>query len=173
MEEREKEGDFDDLIMPEFVFSLTASDEFLRNRVMHLREAVVSGTHNTEEGLQRRLIEYRSINSDDETVLNYFDELEIHPEHIDITQDHTPDMRQTVDHIIKLMGKERNYGPTAAELADIERLMMEKEMEETKRKQDELERREAQEARERAKNLEEWRSKLDEVQKQEQEMLET
>ena len=66
----------------EFVISLNASDEFLRNRVMHLPEASVTGTHNTEEGFQRRLMEYRSLNTDDETVLNYFDELEIHPEHI-------------------------------------------------------------------------------------------
>ena len=66
----------------EFVVSLNASDEFLRNRVMNLPETSVSGTHNTEEGLQRRLVEYRNLNTDDETVLNYFDELEIHPEHI-------------------------------------------------------------------------------------------
>lgn len=66
----------------EFVISLNASDEFLRNRVMNLSEKQVSGTHNTEEGLQRRLVEYRAINTDDETVCNYFDELEIHPEHI-------------------------------------------------------------------------------------------
>lgn len=66
----------------EFVISLVASDEYLRNRVMNLPEAVVTGTHNTEEGLQRRLSEYRTLNTDDETVLNYFDELEIHPEHI-------------------------------------------------------------------------------------------
>ena len=66
----------------EFVVSLNASDEFLRNRVMNLPEASVSGTHNTEEGLQRRLVEYRNLNTDDETVLNNFDELEIHPEHI-------------------------------------------------------------------------------------------
>ena len=71
-------------------------------------------------------MEFRSTNSDDETVLNYFDELEIHPEHLDVTQDHTPNMRQTVDQIIKLVGKERNYGPTEAELADLERLVMEK-----------------------------------------------
>lgn len=66
----------------EFVISLSASDEFLRIRVMNLSEKSVSGTHNTEEGLQRRLVEYRAVNTDDETVCNYFDELEIHPEHI-------------------------------------------------------------------------------------------
>lgn len=33
-------------------------------------------------GLLRRLAEFRAVNTEDETVLNYFDELEIHPDHI-------------------------------------------------------------------------------------------
>jgi adenylate kinase len=68
--------------MPELIVNLEASDEFLRERVMELPESVVVGTHNTEEGLQRRLTEYRTINTDDDTVFNYFDELEFHPEKI-------------------------------------------------------------------------------------------
>ena len=36
----------------------------------------------TSAGLMRRLAEFRAINTEDETVLNYFDELEIHPDHI-------------------------------------------------------------------------------------------
>ena len=44
----------------------------------------IQGTHNTEDGFLRRLQEFRAINQEDETVLNYFDELEIHPEHIGI-----------------------------------------------------------------------------------------
>ena len=32
--------------------------------------------------MTRRLAEFRSINEEDTTVLNYFDEKEIHPEHI-------------------------------------------------------------------------------------------
>lgn len=30
----------------------------------------------------RRLVEFRAVNTEDETVMNYFDELEIHPDHI-------------------------------------------------------------------------------------------
>ena len=33
-------------------------------------------------GMGRRLGEFRSLNEEDTTVLNYFDEKEIHPEHI-------------------------------------------------------------------------------------------
>jgi len=173
MDDRDQTGEFDDLIMPEFMISLDASDEYLRNRVMNLPEKFVTGTHNTEEGLQRRLVEYRSVNTDDETVLNFFDELEIHPEHIDIANDHTPNMRSTVDRIIQLMGKPRNYGPTSEEIAEMERMGIAKEMDEKKRKQDEIEKEEAEEARDRAKKLEEWRARLNEVKQQEEEMLET
>jgi len=42
----------------------------------------VAGTHNDEEGLQRRLNLYRELNHEDESVINYFDELEIFPEKI-------------------------------------------------------------------------------------------
>ena len=68
--------------MPEWVISLDANDDFLKQRVMNLPESVVAGTHNTEEGLVRRLVEFRAVNDEDSTVLNYFDELEIHPAHI-------------------------------------------------------------------------------------------
>jgi len=70
------------LLMPELIVSLDADDEFLRQRVMNLPESVIVGTHNTEDGLMRRLADYRAINTEDDTILNYFDELELHPQHI-------------------------------------------------------------------------------------------
>ena len=36
--------------LPQFLFSLDATDEFLKERVMNLPHLVVEGTHNTEEG---------------------------------------------------------------------------------------------------------------------------
>ncbi len=68
--------------------SLDAPDDFLKTRVMNLPESLVAGTHNTEEGLLRRLADFRTVNTEDETVLNYFDELEIHPEHIGMQNSH-------------------------------------------------------------------------------------
>lgn len=78
-EEEEEDGKtpYDKAIMPEIVLQLQASDDFLRVRVMNLPESVVASTHNTEEGLLRRLAEYAKISTDDETVTNYFDQLEI------------------------------------------------------------------------------------------------
>ena len=83
-EEEAEEGkaNFDRTMMPDTVVSLEAGDEFLQERVMNLPESVVAGTHNTEDGLRRRLAEYRNNNTEDESVANYFDELEIHPEKI-------------------------------------------------------------------------------------------
>ena len=83
-EEEAEEGkaNFDRTMMPNNVVCLEATDEFLQERVMNLPESVVAGTHNTEEGLRRRLTDYRANNTEDESVANYFDELEIHPEKI-------------------------------------------------------------------------------------------
>jgi len=83
-EEDEEAGElaYDRLIMPKLVVSLDASDDFLRERVINLPEIVVVGTHNTDEAFSRRLTDYRAINTDEDTVLNYFDELEFHPERI-------------------------------------------------------------------------------------------
>ena len=80
--EEENKGGYDKSLMPEVVICLEATDEFLKMRIMNLPENVVAGTHNTEEGLVRRLTEYRALNTEDDTVLNYFDEFEIHPEKI-------------------------------------------------------------------------------------------
>jgi len=84
LEEDEEAGElaYDRLIMPKLIVALEASDDFLRERVINLPEIVVVGTHNTDEAFTRRLTDYRTINTDEDTVLNYFDELEFHPERI-------------------------------------------------------------------------------------------
>jgi len=38
------------ICLTEVVTSLTATDDFLKQRVINLPESVVSGTHNNEEG---------------------------------------------------------------------------------------------------------------------------
>ncbi|XP_046849860.1 adenylate kinase 7-like [Xenia sp. Carnegie-2017] len=172
-EDNEAVVKYNKLIMPEIVVSLDASDEFLKARIMNLPESVVAGTHNTEEGLLRRLAEFRAVNTEDETVLNYFDELEIHPDHIDITQDSSPLMSNVVQQIEKLIGDPRNYGPTPEELIEIKRMEVEKQLEKERKEKEERNRREREEANERAKKEEEWKMRLNEVKKEEQEVLET
>lgn len=49
---------------------------------MNLPENIVAGTHYSHDRFLQTLRNYRDINTEDETVFNYFDELEIHPIHI-------------------------------------------------------------------------------------------
>lgn len=69
------------LYSPEFVFSLNATDVFLKNRVLNLPENLVEGTSYSPEQFLQRLARFRERNVEDETLLNYFEDLEIHPEH--------------------------------------------------------------------------------------------
>ncbi|KAK7104086.1 adenylate kinase 7-like [Littorina saxatilis] len=172
-EEAEEEGkaSYDTAIMPEFVISLEASDEFLKNRVMNLPESVVAGTHNTEKELMRRLQEYRGNNTEDETVLNYFDELEFHPHRIDVTKDGSHMMKNTVERIKKTMGAARNYGPTPEELEEMRRQEEEDRQKKESEDKAERERKEAEESQERKNRQEEWASRLNEVKKEEYQLL--
>lgn len=48
----------------------------------------------------RRLAEYRNLNTEDETVLNYFDELEFHPEHVGMYKVPRPLTNTNVDRVL-------------------------------------------------------------------------
>lgn len=171
-EESAKVGTYNKLTMPEFVVCLEGNDDFLKQRIMNLPESQVVGTHNTEEGLIRRLDTFRQQNTEDDTILNYFDELEFHPEKIDVSKDTSPMMKDTVEKIKKMIGKPRNYGPTPEELEE-----MKKQEEEARQKKEaeekaEKERKEAEEQAERKKRQEEWTQRLNEVKREEFELLE-
>ncbi|XP_043583830.1 adenylate kinase 7-like [Bombus pyrosoma] len=105
-------------IMPELVVSLEASDEFLKERIIQRPEKEIQGTHYTEEHMMRRLKEYRKRNTDDNTPLNFFDEIEIHPLIIDVEDDVCPDMFPTIYQCLQRVGPPRNYGLTAEETRD-------------------------------------------------------
>jgi adenylate kinase len=48
-----KEGSpipYDDVIIPEFILSLEASDDFIKDRIMNLPESAIADTKNAEEG---------------------------------------------------------------------------------------------------------------------------
>ncbi|PVD26309.1 hypothetical protein C0Q70_13980 [Pomacea canaliculata] len=171
--EDEEEGDedktpFDNTIMPQFIICLEAPDDFLKQRIMNLPEAVVSGTHNTEKELMRRLSDYRSVNTEEETVLNYFDELEFTAEKIDVTKDNSAMMKDTVEKIKKIIGKPRNY----EELEELRRQEEDERITKEKTEKEEKERQEAEEAAERKHRQEEWSQRLNEVKREEYELLE-
>ncbi|NXA09578.1 KAD7 kinase, partial [Sapayoa aenigma] len=160
------------IITPEFVFSLTASDEFLINRIINLPESVVAGTHYTQDRFLQSLKLFRDLNTDDTTVLNYFDELEIHPQFIDAAIYEDPENRFIVQKIIGEIGEPRNYGLTDEEKEILERKAAEERLVKEAQEKAEQERKEAEERAERMARLEEWNKQQEEVKRQEQELLE-
>ncbi|XP_015720742.1 adenylate kinase 7 isoform X5 [Coturnix japonica] len=176
LEEEEETTDkipkYDKIIAPEFVVSLIASDEFLKNRIINLPESVVAGTHFTQDRFLQSLNNFREINTEDETVLNYFDELEIHPHFIDVTKYEDPENRLILQDLIKEIGEPRNYGLTDEEKEILERKAAEESLAREAKEEAERELREIEERAERAANWKQWSKHLEEVKKQEQELLE-
>ncbi|XP_004376791.1 adenylate kinase 7 isoform X1 [Trichechus manatus latirostris] len=163
---------FDKLIIPEFVCALDASDEFLKERVMNLPESLVAGTHYTQDRFLRALSNYRDINTDEETVFNYFDELEIHPIHIDVGKLEDAQNRLAIKQLIKEIGEPRNYGLTDEEKAEEERRAAEGRLAREAAEEAEREHNEAVEMAEKIARWEEWNKRLEEVKREERELLE-
>lgn len=84
---------------------------------MKLPESAVSGTKNSEETLIKRLDEFRKINTDEITVLNYFDEMEITPVVINAEISESQ-IDGAIEKMMQIIGMPRNYGPTPEMLAE-------------------------------------------------------
>ena len=97
------------------VIDLTATEDFLKHRMMSLPEEVVQGTHNTEEGFLRRLLQFGQLRAEEDTVLHYFDEQEIDPIIIDVTQNNDEENGPILALVKKTIGAPRNYGLTPEE----------------------------------------------------------
>jgi adenylate kinase len=103
------------------------SDEMIKDRNMNLPESVVSGTKYAEEQLVKRLEEFRAVNHDENTVLNYYDENDAHPIELDVASlyDIMTGLEGAVDQMLAIavekIGPPRNYGPTYEQLADLKR----------------------------------------------------
>ncbi|XP_022361120.1 adenylate kinase 7 isoform X4 [Enhydra lutris kenyoni] len=156
----------------EFVCVLDASDEFLKERVMNLPESIVAGTHYSQDRFLRALSNYRDLNTEDETVINYFDEIEIHPIHIDVGKLEDPQNRLAIKQLIKEIGEPRNYGLTDEEKAEEERRAAEERLAKEAMEEAEREHREAVELAEKIARWEEWNKRLEEVKREERELLE-
>ncbi|XP_067590751.1 adenylate kinase 7 isoform X2 [Pseudorca crassidens] len=156
----------------QFVCSLDASDEFLKERVMNLPESIVAGTHYSQGQFLRALSSYRDRNTEDETVLNYFDELEIYPIHIDVGKLEDAQNRLAIKQLIKEIGEPRNYGLTDEEKAEEERRAAEERLAKEAMEEAERQHKEAAETAEKIARWEEWSKRLEEVKREEKELLE-
>ncbi|XP_069321381.1 adenylate kinase 7 isoform X3 [Eulemur rufifrons] len=171
-EARGKVSPYDKLIIPEFVCALDASDEFLKERVINLPETVVAGTHYSQDRFLRALSNYRDLNTEDETVFNYFDEIEIHPIHIDVGKLEDAQNRLAIKQLIKEIGEPRNYGLTDEEKAEEERKAAEENLAREAAEEAQREHNEAVEMAEKLARWEEWNKRLEEVKREERELLE-
>nr|CAD7409082.1 unnamed protein product [Timema poppensis] len=106
-------------IIAEFVLSLEASDELLCERVMDMTEQEIQASSYSEEKMISKLAEFRykitaqginkRNNTDETTILNYFDELEIHPMTFSPSDDKSHLLEDTTQTIIDQIGRPRNY----------------------------------------------------------------
>jgi len=187
-EDAEDQDAPDPLTIPEFVFSLDASDEFLCSRTMQLPEAFVAGTEWTEEGMKTRLADFRKQNDEENegNVLNYFDFLEIHPYHVDVEgldgffeiPSSVPfdfsvlDDGQVMKKIVGIVGAPHNYGPTDEEKRAIERAAKKAAEEEAARVAKETAAKDEAEAELHAERQSKWEEKLSLVKQEESQALE-
>lgn len=145
---------------------------------MNLPEKLVQDTHNTEDGLTRRLSEYRELNNEDNSVINVFEEdfeldvIKIGPE---LVEEDKSFLHKSLVETIKsnYMKEARNYGLSAAEKAELKRKEVEQRLVKERQAREERERLEAEETNERIKKQIEWNEKLEQIKKEEVEYLET
>ncbi|XP_065822555.1 adenylate kinase 7 [Labrus bergylta] len=177
-DEEESEGDtsmtsgHNRRITPEFVLVLDASDSFLRDRVMNLPERVVQEQNYEQDHFLQKLIRYREANMEEETVVNFFDELDVSLLYLEVTSSREPNCLQLIQKIFDTLGPPRNYGRSIEEVKKEERRKVEERMRREEQERAKEERNEEEEARHRAARWDEWTKHLEEVRQQEEELLE-
>ncbi|KAJ3027297.1 UNVERIFIED_CONTAM: Adenylate kinase 7 [Siphonaria sp. JEL0065] len=165
----DKVTNIDEVTAPEHVIALEVTDEFIKERMMNLPESATVDTKNSEEALIRRLEEFRAANTDENTVLNYFDELEIHPFAVAVSSN---DSEPVMEILTRHIGKPHNYGPTLEQLEEKKRLVEEAKATELALAEEDRKKREKEEEERQVKAVAEWNVRMEEIRKQEQDVLE-
>ncbi|KAM9354949.1 adenylate kinase 7a [Pholidichthys leucotaenia] len=158
-------------ITPEYIFALNASDEFLTKRVQGLSESVVEKMRYTQDEFELRLRRYRERSNAEETLLDYFDQLEIHAEHIEVNTD-DPEYKDVMKKIMELVGVPKNYGLSPEEQEQQNRKKEEERRQMLAAEAAERKRRNEAALAEMAAQYEKWQKNLSEVERQEKELLE-
>nr|XP_057933180.1 adenylate kinase 7 isoform X2 [Doryrhamphus excisus] len=124
-------------IMPEFILCLEASDVFLKERVINLPEKLVQEHKYEHENFLQMLVKYREKNTEEETVVHYFEEHDIAPLILDVTNVNAPDSQLLMHSICERVGPPRKYGLSSQ---DVEKEGMHEDTpEEAAREQKEME----------------------------------
>uniref|UniRef100_A0A8D3BBE3 Uncharacterized protein n=1 Tax=Scophthalmus maximus TaxID=52904 RepID=A0A8D3BBE3_SCOMX len=155
------------LCFAEHVIALEASDDFLTKRVQGLTESVAEKMRYTQDEFLPRLTRYRQLSGAEESLLDFFDELEIHPEHMD-------DLEYTdvVKKITVMVGVPKNYGLSPEEQEEVDRKKEKLRRQTMAAEAAENKRRNETALAAMAAPYEEWKKNVAEVKRQEHELLE-
>ncbi|XP_068564315.1 adenylate kinase 7-like [Cebidichthys violaceus] len=162
---------YNEKITPEHIFVLNATDDFLTKRAQGLHQSEAEKMRYTQEEFVPRLMRYRQLSTAEETVLDYFDELEILLEHIEVTTGDSeyPDVMKKITEIV---GIPKNYGLSPEEQEEEDRMKDEERKQKLAADAAEKKRRNEAALAEMAAQYEEWQRNLSEVERQECELLE-
>ncbi|XP_075940608.1 adenylate kinase 7a [Anarhichas minor] len=162
---------YNEQITPEHIFVLNATDDFLTNRAQRLPQSVAEKMRYTQEEFVPRLTRYRQFSTAEQTLLDYFDELEILLEHIEVT---TGDSEYTdvMKKITEIVGIPKNCGLSPEEQEEEDRKKDEERKQKLAADAAEKKRRNEAALAEMAAQYEEWQRDLSEVERQEYELLE-
>eukprot|EP00055_Hartaetosiga_balthica_P008716 m.33333 g.33333 ORF g.33333 m.33333 type:complete len:687 (-) comp6444_c0_seq1:61-2121(-) len=173
--EEEGEGEEDqandadlDSKMPLFVFALDADDSSLRERVQALSEDEAVASKYSQDNFEEQLQAYHDANTEDNTILNFFDFYDILPKHLDAVENEIDTLLSLA---VDVIGQPHNYGPTKEEREEIAKL--EAELKE-KTDREEARQRAAEDAIEEAQRKGAqalWEARLSEIRAQEREAL--
>lgn len=119
----------------------------------------------------RRLAEFRTNNTEENTVLNFFDENEIHPFIINAAEDPYDDMKATFCVVIEKIGPCKGFALTPEEEKELMRLEQEKIRLEEKEQRLQREVLEKQAREEYEQEMETWAKLLQEAQMEEEKIL--
>uniref|UniRef100_A0A8P4KN51 ATPase AAA-type core domain-containing protein n=1 Tax=Dicentrarchus labrax TaxID=13489 RepID=A0A8P4KN51_DICLA len=155
-------------LLPNHVFALNATDDFLTKRAQGLPQSVAEKMRYTQEEFIPRLTRYRQLSTAEETLLDYFDELEIHPEHLGTV------LKSPIVHvrITEIVGIPKNYGLSPEEQEEEDRKKEEERKQKLAAEAAEKKRRNEAALAEMSAQYEEWQKNLSELNKQEYELLE-
>ncbi|XP_068195196.1 adenylate kinase 7 [Antennarius striatus] len=164
-----EESSYSKGIIPDLVLCLDASDEFLMERVQNLPQKAVQKLNYEEENFLRELAAYRQRGLEQETVVNYFDELDVAPLYLEVTDSQETDCL-LMQKIFDRLGEPRNYGSSSREVQEEKRRKEEDGLRMEEMKAEER-RREEEETGHGAAGWEEWSKGLEELRRQEKALL--
>jgi adenylate kinase len=154
----------DDALTPEYVVSLECGDEYLKNRVMSLPESQLQALALDKEckpqchihslAFAKKMEAFKAQNTDDLTVLNFFDDNEIHP--LVFAVDTYSSVEKLTKDIISKIGKPRNYGLSMAQIEALKKQEEEKKRQEEEKKLQEKNKNDKEEEERQKKAMAEW-----------------